>query len=145
MVVPQLYCKAIQPIVTSVPVPPPLRMLSRMKLREIARRRRGDADVIALLWEIRRLHEAMADIYDLVLLLPKSQFDVQHVARWKCLAAAMLASQMIVRQQNDAPRSRFDPSLPDTRPLKRWKPQREAPTENEEERAAKRRARQERG
>jgi hypothetical protein len=115
----------------------PRRPLSRAYLHDLAIRRRDDQDSAALLHEIRRLHEAMADLYDLMLPLPKVNFSVQEVAEWKRLAADMLLSRSIVRPQGRGRRTEPDPSLPDTSPPGRWKPRRSAPTETEGERAAK--------
>src|SRR6185436_17446944 len=58
----------------------PRRPLSRTALHTIGVRRRGDPDVLDLLHEIRRLHEALADLYDLIEPLPKVQFGVQQLA-----------------------------------------------------------------
>jgi hypothetical protein len=135
----------------------PRRPLSRTALHTIGVRRRGDPDVLDLLHEIRRLHEALADLYDLIEPLPKVQFGVQQLADWKRLAAAMLASHAIVRLQKEQPRTRFDPSLPDSQPVRRRKPERgpvagyaqrrvqQVAEEEPSERDAKRRARLERG
>jgi hypothetical protein len=117
----------------------------RSQLHAIAVRRRGDPDVKALLLEIKRLHEALADADDLFVVVPKDGFDSQQLTTWKRLAAAMQASRAIVRPPEPRGRRAPDPSLPDSRPLKRWRPEREVPAGNEGDRAAKRAARDRRG
>ena len=43
----------------------PRRKLSLEELRDIARQRRGDSDVQALLWEIKRLHDLLVTARDM--------------------------------------------------------------------------------
>ena len=44
--------------------------LTKVQLREIQSRRQGDADVRALLWEIRRLHGLVLRAHQIAAMLP---------------------------------------------------------------------------
>ena len=102
-----------------------LRAMTRNELHEIAVRRRGDADVKALLLEIKRLHGVLARAFDL------------HAAR---SAQEGLNRDYIDRQLDELLSE--EPAV-----INAHRPPQPAPEprESEGDRAAKRRARQERG
>jgi hypothetical protein len=88
-------------------------------------RRRGDADVKALLLEIKRLHAAFAEAYEIWSALPKPTWELEPMKR---LSAILTAESAIARQQR-AQADQID--RPSTR---RGKIRRGPPTETEGQR-----------
>ncbi|HZM44750.1 MAG TPA: hypothetical protein VFC14_07950 [Burkholderiales bacterium] len=105
----------------------------RSQLHAIAVRRRGDPDVAALLWEIKRLRDLLATIG--AHLSELRHEEPTHREYFHSRLQDLL----------EAERVRFDPKTFKPGPLYDGKPERTGPEGTEGERAAKRRAREERG
>jgi hypothetical protein len=131
----------------------PRRPLPIRTLRTIADKRRDDPDVLALLWEIKRLHGVLVQSRDMLAELGRNNTDPDRGKRAYALLKALALEPGVIAATEPA-RIRHNPSLPDTRPPRRWKPERGPVTghaeqrakqvQEEDEREAKRRARQER-
>lgn len=70
--------------------------LTRSQLHAIALRSRGDVDVKTLLLEIKRLHGAFAEAFDIWSSLPKPTWELEPMKR---LSAILTAESAIARQQ----------------------------------------------
>ena len=104
--------------------------MKRSELHEIAVRRRGDPDVKALLLEIKRLHGVLVQAHELTGPIYHERPD-------------LTARKTVLRRLTDLLES--EPAIGDPSNSHSGKLQSVGPTENEGERAANRRARQERG
>ena len=100
--------------------------MSISQLHQIAVRRRGDGDIKALLWEIKRLHELIVQCQAMITELDRYDTDSARGKRTLQLLKA-LGKEPAAAGSLAPPRVR-DPSLPDSRPLQRRKLEREPVT-----------------
>ena len=87
-----------------------------------------------LLWEIRRLHEVLVQARNILAELGRYESDPERGKRAYAVLKA-LANEPAGIAATAPDRIRHNPSLPDTRPLMRWKPGREPGTGQAERRA----------
>ena len=101
--------------------------MNRDELHEIGALRRGDADIRVLLLEIKRLRDVLVQAHDLAGALPPPaglNGDYTH--------------QRLIELLGE------EPAILESPPARYSKPNRQPPPENETDRAAKRKAREER-
>lgn len=100
--------------------------MSIAQLHAIAVRRRGDGEISALLWEIKRLHELIVQCNAAIAELDRYDTDPARGKRTLQLLKALGKEPAIV--DSLAPSRVRDPSLPDSHPLRRRRPEREPVT-----------------